>query len=204
MSIDKILYKKLSDRMLSSYRCFYLWKTLQFARNSDVQDADSLHNNCQVLTNHGDFFTFVKEALISKVIIDLFIFFDPKDEEKKLCYRALIGSGVFNDRILELSQENTEIFKKITKLRHNQFAHLTITDLNTTIFVSEIEELFNTVKKIFSILGAPIGHESFEWESHKSDAEFSVEAVLRDLHYGDEKFISLLQAEEERDLNYPR
>jgi hypothetical protein len=196
------MHNRLLYRMLSAKRCFYLWKSIDNARNTDIFNGNILKRNCEVLSTHGEFFSFVKDALITKVVIDLFIFFDTNTTNGRLGYKSLMTESCPSTELSnDLQAKTNDVFEKIAGLRHNEFAHLNKNLSLSKVQVSDIENAFLVVEEVFSVIHKTISFGDFEWDSHKTDAESSVEAVLRDLYLGGKEFERVALHEEAIDLN---
>lgn len=187
------IFTRLFFRTLETNSSFYYWKTLQLARSIDEHSEQKLEENCQVLTNHSNYFAFSKIALIGKVIIDLDLFFDTSTKKGRNNYSQLMKqserlSTKVKKQIKNICINSNSALKKITKLRNNEFAHLNINEAEEKVLISEVEQIFDEVQKIFIILAPYFASEleiKNEWEECKENAVCEANYLLRSLHLGD-------------------
>ncbi len=196
-----------------SYQCFLLYKALLYRNNIDIHDRIVIETNNFIFKRHSDFFVPVRDSLLTKAIIDLYIFFDKDNnnynyhdllkELKLKCHHTIYDD---TEKKIEDLFEQVKLEKKyLTNYRHADLAHDGKNKKSHKLSLEHIESLFSTTQQVFNLINHHLEDSFTDFDIYnENSAKDDINSLLRELNYGYEEFKRLLEVEEKNDLNYPR
>lgn len=188
------IFKLASNRMLSAWVSFHMWKWLEQARNTNNPKGEKFVNeNIKVINDYGWLLPQIMSSLYKSFVIDLWIFFD-KNYTDTLSIRRLVDSitnKISSSKLTQLLSDIDRIKKahKVTidlasELR-TMIAHQIINEKKISLIYTEFENLFSGVQEILNLISKYYDGSFTVWDHIPADIENELEVLFENLKRGE-------------------
>ncbi len=184
-----------TDKMLSAFTAFYIWKWFSEAINVNNQGEDIAEKNVSILNKYRNFFQQIIISSYESFVTDLAVFFDAGKYETSFSLTKVLSVfsiqlseeqfAKLRDDVLAIKNRHGVQIAFILELRNKEVSHKEIVPTKRVLVFSEIEELFKAVQEILDRISLEYDRSTTTWKHVEDGVKQDLNLIIDNLNRGE-------------------